>query len=97
MDVRGLSRVASAGMADTLGQRACPLAGDLNEVIVDANLFQERQSVSRFGEFTLVKGVFELEQGVVDAKPVVFHAALEQFDQLLLAREPFADLQELCS
>src|SRR5215469_10060957 len=53
------------------------------------------QRVLGFREFALVQGVLELEQGIVNAQPVILHAALKELDQLLLAGEPFANLQEL--
>ncbi len=36
-----------------------------------------------------------MQQGIIDAKAVIFHAALEQHQQFLLARQAFENLQQL--
>ena len=82
-------------MADAFGYGTSALAGDVDKAGVVRDLVQGRQGTLRFGQELAVQVRFELQQRVVDSQAIVFHAALEQHDQFLLAREPFKDLEQL--
>ena len=82
-------------MSDAFGQGATALAGDFDEAGIAGDLVEERQGALGFREHTFAQVIFKLQKGVVDAEAVVFDAALQEFDEFLLAREAFANLQEL--
>ena len=82
-------------MADPLGEGAGALAGYIDEAVVGGDLVEEGEEALGFGEDTLGEVGVEFEEGVVDAETVVFDAALKDLDELLLAGQAFADLQEV--
>ena len=84
-----------AGGADVFRERAGASSRDLHEVRITGNLVERRQEALRFGQEPVVHVRFELTQGVVDPKAVVFYAPFEQDEVALLPRKTFEDLREL--
>ena len=82
-------------MADTLSQGAGALASNFDKTGVASDLVEGGQGALRFGKQFSVELGFKLKKGVVDAETVIFHAALQQHQQLLLARKALEDLEEL--
>jgi len=91
--IRGLA--GCVGVSDALGHGAGTLAGDIDEAGVAGDLVEGGEGALRLGEEIAVKVGFELEEGVVDAQAVVFHAALQQHDQFLLASKTLKNLEKL--
>lgn len=64
-------------MSDTLCKSAGSLAANLDETGIAGDLIECWQSSLRFGQELVVQVGFELQQSIVDAEAVVFHASLE--------------------
>ena len=82
-------------VADTLGEETGTLAGDFDELRVRGDLVEDGEGALWFGEELAIQIGFELQECVVDAQAIVFHAARDQHHVFLLARKAFADLHEL--
>lgn len=82
-------------MANAFGESAGSLAADVDEARIAGDLIERRQGALRLGQQFVIEVGFELQQSVVDAEAVVLHAALEQGDKFLLARETFENLHQL--
>src|SRR5712691_3094389 len=82
-------------VANALGEGAGPLPGDINKPGITRDLIEHGEDSLRFGQKTAVEVRFELQQGVVDAQAVVFHAPRNQVHMLLLAGQPLKNLQKL--
>src|SRR5215472_5392197 len=82
-------------VADALGQRPGALPGNVHKLRVFGDLLQHGQQALGFRKEAAVQIRFELQQGIVDAQPVVLHAAGYQVCVFLLPRQAFKNLQEL--
>jgi len=89
------SGVVLARVADAFGQGPGALASDFDEAGIVGDLVEGAEGALRLGKQLAVELGLELEEGVIDAEAVVFHAALEQHQELLLAGEALEDLKEL--
>ena len=79
-------------MTDAFGEGPRALTSNLYKARVAGNLVQDGRR-GRFGEDTLVQIALKLHKSIVDSKAIVFGAALEKFEKLLLAGQAFANLQ----
>src|ERR1700687_4292951 len=82
-------------VADAFGERAGALAGDVQEAGIAGNLVEHGQDALRFRQKAAVEIRFELQQGVVDSQPVVFHAPRNQINVFLLTSQSLKNLQKL--
>ena len=80
-------------MADALGEGAGALAANFDEAGIAGDLIERGESALGLGEELAVELGLELEEGVIDAQAVVFHAALEEHEELLLAGKALENLQ----
>src|SRR5690349_5865487 len=85
----------SALMANAFGKGAGSLPRDIYKPRIACDLVEHGQDALRFRHKAAVEIGFKLQQGVIDSQPVVLHAACNQVYVLLLARQPFKNLQEL--
>src|SRR6266446_3210640 len=91
----GVMQCSLTLVADALGEGTSALAGDVHEARIAGDLVEHGQDPLRFRQKAAVQIRFELQQGVVDSQPVVFHAARNQVHVLLLTSQPLKNLQEL--
>jgi len=84
----GVMQYSLTLVANALGERSGPLAGDVHETGITGDLIEHGQDALRFRQKAAVEIGFELQQGVVDSQPVVFHAPRNQIHMFLLARQP---------
>lgn len=82
-------------MANAFGKSAGPLSANFDEAGIAGDLIESWQSALGLGQQFVVQVRFELQESVVDAETVVFHAALEHGDQFLLASEALENLHQL--
>ena len=80
-----------------LRERSCALAGNIDKSRIISDFIQHRQSTLRLWQQLVIQIALELQQGIVDAQPVITHAASEEHDVFLLARQSFKDLKQLRS
>src|SRR5208337_583470 len=76
------------------GSRA--LSRDFHESRVPRDLVQQWQRALGLRQDSFDHVILELQQGIVHAEPVILDAPIQQVDQLLLARQSLANLQQLC-
>src|SRR5467141_3373752 len=91
----GVMQYSLTLVANALGERSGPLAGDVHETGITGDLIEHGQDALRFRQKAAVEIGFELQQSVVDSQAVVFHAPRNQIHMFLLARQPLKNLQEL--
>lgn len=91
----GAIGLAVVAVADAFGYGPGALSGDLDKTGIGSDLVESRKGSLRLGEQVAIEVGFELEKGIVDAEAVIFHAALKEHDQFLLAGQTFEDLEEL--
>src|SRR5467141_1288339 len=91
----GVMQCSLTLVANALGERSGPLAGDVHETGITGDLIEHGQDALRFRQKAAVEIGFELQQGVVNSQPVVSHSPRNQVDVFLLPREPFEYLQKL--
>src|SRR5215469_9198160 len=84
-----------SSVPDSLCQRSRSLPRDVHESIVTRDLVEYRQHALWLRQHSLAYVRIELQKRIVYAQAVVLHPPLQQFDQLLLARQALADLQQL--
>ena len=82
-------------VADAFGEAAGSLPGDIYEAGVTANLVEHGQSCLGFRQELMIQVGFKLQQGVINSKAVVPHAAGQQHHVLLLAGQALKYLQKL--
>ena len=80
-------------VADAFGEIAGALAANFDEAGIAGDLIQRGQGSLRFGEEVAVQVGLELQQRIVNAEAVVFHAAGKSDKMLLLARKSFKNLE----
>src|SRR5580704_12262338 len=85
----------SACMPQPLGQGARSLPRNVHEPRVFRNLLQQWENFLRLRQHSLAHIGVQLQQRVVHSQAVVLHPSLYQFNQLLLPRQPFTNLQQL--
>src|SRR4029077_11697007 len=85
----------SALMSDTLGEGSGALAGNVHESRIPGDLVEDREDALGLRQEAAVEIGFELQQSVIDSQAVVAHAPGDQVEVLLLARQPFENLQKL--
>src|SRR5260370_27420434 len=94
--LRKLTRIIFLTLvAEAVGEGARALAGDVHEAGIAGDLIEHGQDALRFRQKAAVEIGFELQQGVVDSQPVVFHAPRNQIHMFLLTRQPLKNLQKL--
>jgi len=82
-------------MADAFGERPGPLACDIHKFRIGGNLIEHRKDALRLRQQAAIEVRFELQQSVVNAQPVVAHAARDQVYMFLLPRQTLENLQKL--
>jgi len=80
-------------MADPFGEGAGALAANFDEAGVAGDLVECGESALGLGEELAVELGLKLEERVVDAEAVVFHAALEEHEEFLLTGKALEYLQ----
>ena len=83
-------------MADALGEGPGALAGDVHKPRIPGDLVEDRKDALRLRQKAAVEIGFELQQSVIDSQAVIAHAPSDQVEMLLLARQSFENLQQLC-
>ena len=65
-------------MTDAFSETACALSADIDEPGVAGDLIEGGEGALGLGEQVAVEVGLKLQQGIVDAQPVIFHPPLEK-------------------